>query len=54
MPILLGLLTLGPVLGLTGLAGFGRPHSWFGLVLGAGLAAYWLQRFVLHVPACTP
>ncbi|MGU3667445.1 hypothetical protein ACLBX9_24935 [Methylobacterium sp. A49B] len=54
MPILLGLLTLGPVLGLIGLAGFGRPHSWFGLVLGAGLAAYWLQRFVLHVPACTP
>ncbi len=54
MPILLALLTLGPVLGLIGLAGLSRPHSWFGLVLGAGLAAFWLQRFVLHVPACTP
>lgn len=54
MPILLALLTLGPVLGLIGLAGLGRPRSWLGLVLGAGLAACWLQRFVLHVPACTP
>ncbi|MGX9979077.1 hypothetical protein [Methylobacterium fujisawaense] len=54
MPVLLALITLGPVLGLIGLAGFGRPRSWLGLALGAGLAAFWLQRFVLHVPACTP
>ncbi|WP_139174115.1 hypothetical protein [Methylobacterium sp. UNC378MF] len=54
MPILLALVSLGPVLGLIGLAGFGRPRSWLGLILGAGLAAFWLQRFVLHVPGCTP
>ncbi len=54
MPILLALITLGPVLGLIGLAAFGRPRSWLGLLLGAGLAAFWLQRFVLHVPACPP
>ncbi|MHB2209810.1 hypothetical protein [Methylobacterium sp. CM6257] len=52
--ILLATLTLGPVLGLIGLAGFGRPRSWFGLILGAGLAAFWLHRFFLRVSACTP
>ncbi|ACB23163.1 hypothetical protein [Methylobacterium radiotolerans] len=54
MPILLGLLTLGPGLGLIGPVGLNRPHSWLGPILGAGLAAFWLQRFVLHVPGCTP